>query len=105
MCSLSARSARPARWSRRSPRTRACTMTNFRTIRSRLSRMTELETLTEGEKAASFSKKQLSAYRRELRKIKRNLEGIRNMERLPGAIVLVDQKREINAVKEARKLG
>ena len=81
------------------------TLTNFRTIRSRLGRMTELETLTEGEKAATFSKKQLSAYRRELRKIKRNLEGIRNMERLPGAIVLVDQRREINAVKEARKLG
>jgi small subunit ribosomal protein S2 len=81
------------------------TLTNFRTIRSRLGRMAELEILTEGEKAQQFSKKQLSAYRRELRKIKRNLEGIRNMERLPGAIVLVDQRREINAVKEARKLG
>jgi small subunit ribosomal protein S2 len=81
------------------------TLTNFRTIRSRLGRMSELEILTEGEKAQQFSKKQLSAYRRELRKIKRNLEGIRNMERLPGAIVLVDQRRELNAVREARKLG
>ncbi len=81
------------------------TLTNFRTIRSRLGRLTELEGLVEGEKAAQFSKKVLSSYRRELRKIKRNLEGIRNMNTLPGAIILVDQKREINAVREAKKLG
>ena len=81
------------------------TLTNFRTIRSRLGRLAELETLLESEKAQQYSKKQLSAYRRELRKIKRNLEGIRHMERLPGAIVVVDQRREINAVKEARKLS
>ena len=80
-------------------------LTNFRTIRSRLGRMEELETLMESEQASQLSKKRLSAHRRELRKIRRNLQGIRRMERLPGALVLVDQRREIIAVKEARKLG
>ncbi|MCA9310923.1 MAG: 30S ribosomal protein S2, partial [Phycisphaerales bacterium] len=46
-----------------------------------------------------------SQLRREMRKIRRNLEGIRNMSKLPGCIVVIDVKREANALAEARKLG
>jgi small subunit ribosomal protein S2 len=53
----------------------------------------------------SESKKQASRLKREMRKIKANLEGVRNMSRLPGAIVVVDAKKEYLALSEARKLG
>lgn len=81
------------------------TLTNFRTIRSRLARLEELEKMFEDGVADEMSKKEGSRHRRELRKILRNLDGIRRMEKLPGVLVIVDQKREIIAVREARKLG
>jgi small subunit ribosomal protein S2 len=46
-----------------------------------------------------------SQLRREMRKIKRNLDGIRRMKKLPGALVIIDVRRETTAIKEARKLG
>lgn len=81
------------------------TLTNFSTIRSRLSRLEELEELERSGQLASYSKKMVAILTRERNKIRRNLEGIRNMNRLPGALVVVDVRREHNAVKEARKLG
>ena len=81
------------------------TLTNFRTIRQRLKRLEELEAIEQNDNFASYSKKMESQLRRELRKIKRNLEGIRSMERLPGAIVIIDVRREMTALKEAKKLG
>jgi small subunit ribosomal protein S2 len=81
------------------------TLTNFRTIRERLKRLTELEQLDESGQINSYSKKMEATLRREQEKIRRNLDGIRNMTKLPGAIVIVDVKHESNAVKEARKLG
>jgi small subunit ribosomal protein S2 len=81
------------------------TLTNFRTIRSRLERLEDLESILEGEQAATFSKKMVSAFTRERRKIQRNLEGIRHMTRLPEALFVVDPHREKIAVTEARKLG
>ena len=81
------------------------TLTNFRTIRSRLGRLDELDNLTESGEINRYSKKMISALQREQRKMKRNLEGIRKMERLPGALILVDPVREKNAVREAKKLG
>lgn len=81
------------------------TLTNFRTIRNRLARLEELERMEEQGLMDTHSKKQAATNRRELRKIKRNLEGIRRMERLPGVLFLIDQRREIIAVKEATKLG
>jgi small subunit ribosomal protein S2 len=80
------------------------TLTNFRTIRSRLSRLEELEGIEAGGMAGKYSKKMISALTRERRKIHRNLEGIRRMEKLPGALVIVDTKREHIAALEARKL-
>jgi small subunit ribosomal protein S2 len=81
------------------------TLTNFRTIRSRLQRLEELEAMQEGGTLESESKKQASRLKRELKKIKSNLEGIRRMSRLPGAVVAVDARKEYIALREARKLG
>jgi small subunit ribosomal protein S2 len=81
------------------------TLTNFRTIRERLKRLEELEQLEESGEVNTYSKKMESQLRREKCKILRNLDGIRNMTKLPGAMVVIDVNREINAVKEARKLG
>lgn len=81
------------------------TLTNFRTIRQRLKRLEELEALETSGEIATYSKKQQSRLIRELRKMKRNLDGIRSMNRLPEAIVVVDPSKEHNCVKEARSLG
>ena len=81
------------------------TITNFRTIRSRLARLEELEALRAGEELGAYSKKMQSALNREFRKMFRNLNGMRTMSRLPEAMVVVDPKKEKNAVREARKLG
>lgn len=79
------------------------TLTNFRTIRSRLQRLEELEALVASpEWETDYSKKMKSTLSRELEKIRRNLDGIRRMNRLPGALVVVDIRKEINAVREAR---
>jgi small subunit ribosomal protein S2 len=81
------------------------TLTNFRTIRSRLQRLEELESILDGEQALSYSKKMISTLSRERRKIERNLRGIRHMNRLPEALLVIDPRREHIAVAEARKLG
>lgn len=81
------------------------TLTNFRTIRQRLKRYEELEAIEKGDNFASYSKKMESQLRRELAKIRRNLEGIRRMDKLPGALVVIDTKREMSSLREAKKLG
>jgi small subunit ribosomal protein S2 len=81
------------------------TLTNFRTIRSRLQRLEELEAMQTDGTLESESKKQASKLKREMRKIKSNLEGIRKMSRLPGAVVAVDAGKEYLALHEAKKLG
>jgi small subunit ribosomal protein S2 len=81
------------------------TLTNFRTIRSRLGRLEELEKILHGEELAAYSKKMQSALSREYRKMFRNLNGIRSLNRLPECLVIIDPRKERNAVREARKLG
>jgi small subunit ribosomal protein S2 len=81
------------------------TLTNFRTIRDRLKRLEELERLRESGEIETYSKKMAAQLERERRKISRNLEGIRNMGQLPGAMVVIDVNRELNALREARSLG
>jgi small subunit ribosomal protein S2 len=113
------------------------TLTNYRTIRDRLKRLQELETLwlpakenvakinlpeymksmlnesgklelsksPENAEIRRFSKKMVATLNRELTKIQRNLSGIREMNRLPDAMVVVDPKREAIAVKEAQRMG
>lgn len=81
------------------------TLTNFRTIRERLKRLEELERLIESGEINSYSKKMESQLLREKRKISRNLEGIRTMSKMPGAMVVIDVGKESNALREARSLG
>ncbi len=81
------------------------TLTNFKTIRSRLARLEELEALETTGKIKTYTKKEAAVVNRERKKITRNLDGIRRMTRLPGVLVILDVRREHIAVKEARKLG
>ena len=80
------------------------TLTNFRTIRRRVKRLEEIENM---EKEGIFDllpKKEVIGLKKEYEKLNRVLSGIRSMEKLPQAIIVVDPKKEINAIKEARKL-
>lgn len=79
------------------------TLTNFDVVRSRLERLEELESLEESGAIGNYSKKMIASLMREKRKIARNLEGIKFMERMPGAMVVVDPAHEIIAIREARK--
>lgn len=82
------------------------TLTNFNTIRSRMSRFEELERIMGSEEElAKYSKKMQASLKREFGKMYRNLNGLRIMDRYPAAMVVVDPKKEKNAVREARKLG
>jgi small subunit ribosomal protein S2 len=81
------------------------TLTNFRTIRSRLTRLEELEGIRTSDQLSTYSKKMQSALNREYRKMYRNLNGIRTMNRLPECLVVIDPRKEKNAISEARKLG
>ncbi|MBW3541584.1 MAG: 30S ribosomal protein S2 [Planctomycetes bacterium] len=81
------------------------TLTNFRTVRSRLKRLEELEELEQTGELATYSKKMQSTLLREKRKVYRNLNGIRTMNRLPEALVVVDPRKERNCVHEARLAG
>ena len=80
-------------------------LTNFRTVRSRLSRLEELEALRGSDELAAYSKKMQSSLNREYRKMYRNLNGLRTMNRLPECVVVIDPKKERNAIREARLLG
>jgi len=80
-------------------------LTNFRTIRSRLQRLEQLEAMEQDGTMEAESKKQASRFKREMRKIRTNLEGVRKMTRLPGVVVVVDAKKEYLALREAHKLG
>lgn len=80
-------------------------LTNFRTVRSRLQRLEQLEAMQADGTLEQESKKQASRLKREMRKIKSNLEGIRKMSQLPGVVVVIDAKKEYLALAEARKLG
>ena len=81
------------------------TLTNRMTVLSRLTRLRQLEGVLNGEELHTYSKKMQSSLQREYRKMYRNLNGIRDMNRFPEAMVIVDPKKEHNAVKEAKKLG
>lgn len=81
------------------------TLTNFRTIRSRLGRLEDLENIRTSDELSKYSKKMQSALNREYRKMYRNLNGMRTMNRLPECVVVIDPNKEKNAVRESRKLG
>lgn len=80
-------------------------LTNFRTIRDRMSRLEELEDIFSTDKLSGYSKKAQSTLNREYRKIHRNLNGMRAMNRKPECMVIIDPNKEKNAILEARSLG
>lgn len=81
------------------------TLTNFRTIQGRIKRLRELQTQQEEGIWDNLPKKEVAQLRKECSKLSKNLEGIKEMRKLPNAIVLCDPTLEHNAVKEARKLN
>jgi small subunit ribosomal protein S2 len=81
------------------------TLTNFQTIRKQIRRLKELEQGQEEGSFDFFTKKEQLLLDREREKLERNLSGLKNMGRLPGALFVVDAKKERIAVAEANKLG
>ena len=79
-------------------------LTNFVTIRSRVQRMEELESMDSDGRMALLPKKEQILRHKELTKLQTNLNGIRNMKKIPDAIFIVDTNREIIALAEAHKL-
>lgn len=80
-------------------------MTNFVTIRSRVTRMEELEAMEADGRMALLPKKEQILLRKELSKLQLNLNGIRNMKRVPDAIFVIDTNREEIAIREAHRLN
>ena len=81
------------------------TLTNFRTIRRRVKRLDEIEKMESDGTFELLPKKEVIGIKKEYEKLNKVLCGIRNMEKLPDAMIIVDPKKEINAIKEARKLN
>jgi len=81
------------------------TLTNFRTIRRRIKRLEEIEKMEIDGLFEILPKKEVIGLKKEYEKLNRVLEGIRAMEKLPNALIITDPKKEIIAIKEARKLN
>ena len=81
------------------------TLTNFRTIRKRIKRLEEIEKMEADGTFEMLPKKEVIGLKKEYDKLNKVLCGIRNMEKLPSALIVVDPKKEINAIREARKLN
>ena len=81
------------------------TLTNFRTIRRRVRRLEEIEKMESNGTFEALPKKEVIQIKKEYEKLNKLLGGIREMEKLPQAMIIVDPKKEANAVKEARKLN
>jgi len=80
-------------------------LTNFQTVSKSIRKLEEIEKLLEGPGAELLSKKESLQMAREAEKLNRNLGGIREMDRLPGALFVIDTQEEATAVREASKLG
>ena len=81
------------------------TLTNFKTIRKRIERLKELETMQEDGTFDVLPKKEVILLKKEMEKLEKNLGGIKEMNEIPDVLFVVDPKKEHIAIKEARKLG
>jgi small subunit ribosomal protein S2 len=81
------------------------TLTNFSTIRNSIKRLKDVEAMKEDGSINRYTKKEILKLEKERIKLEKNLGGIKNMDELPGAVFIVDPKKENIAIKEARKLG
>jgi small subunit ribosomal protein S2 len=80
-------------------------LTNFKTIQKRISRLNQLETMEQNGLFEVLPKKEVIKLKAEMEKLEKYLGGIKNMKKLPGALFIVDPRKERNAILEARKLG
>ena len=80
-------------------------MTNFRTIRSRIDRLNAIDKMEADGQFDVLPKKEVIKLQAEREKLEKNLGGIREMKKLPGALFVVDPRKEHIAVSEARRLG
>jgi len=81
------------------------TLTNFKTIRSRIRRLDEIEKMEADGTFELLPKKEVVQIKKEYEKLNKNLRGIRNMKKAPDAMIIVDPRKEEIAIKEARILG
>ena len=80
------------------------TLTNFRTIKERIKRLVEIEKMEKDGKFELLPKKEVAKIQKEYDRLNKLLGGVREMDRLPKAIIVVDPRVETNAIHEARKL-
>jgi len=80
-------------------------LTNWSTIRSRVERLKNLESQDENGIIDQLPKKEAACLRKERDKLKKHLDGIKNMKKIPDIVIIVDQKREATAIQECIKLG
>ena len=81
------------------------TLTNFKTIKSRIRRMEEIEKMEADGTFDLLPKKEVAGLKKEYEKLNKNLRGIRDMKKVPDALIIVDPRKEEIAIKEARILG
>lgn len=80
-------------------------LTNWLTLKKRIEYLKDLESQEANNTFDLLTKKEAALRKKELKKLRRNLDGIKNMKSLPDIAIIVDQKREMTAIKECRKLG
>ena len=80
-------------------------LTNWVTLKSRIKKLKILEQQEANEIFNLIPKKEASMRRKELEKLRRHLSGVKEMDKLPDAVIVIDQKRELTAIRECRKLG
>ncbi len=81
------------------------TLTNFRTIKRRINRIEQIEKMEENGTFEMLPKKEVIKIKKEYEKLKLYFEGVREMKKMPDAMIIVDPKKEFNAIREARKLN
>ena len=80
-------------------------MTNFRTMRTRIDRLTQLKKMEEDGTFAMLPKKEVTKLQGEIEKLEKYLGGVKEMKKIPAALFIVDPRKERNAIAEAKKLG
>ncbi len=80
-------------------------LTNFRTMRTRIDRLAQLRKREEDGTFAMMHKKEVIKHHADIAKLEKYLGGVKDMKRLPGALFIVDTRKERNAIAEAHKLG
>jgi small subunit ribosomal protein S2 len=80
-------------------------LTNWTTLKDRIERLKDLERQEADNVFNLLPKKEASLRRKELQKLRKHLDGIKNMEDLPDIVIIIDQKREMTAIRECKKLG